>query len=127
MIHAVFYKSSDGRIRQVEVSGHAGADEAGKDIVCAAASAILYTTIGAIEEICAISDFYQIVDNADEKSVPFSEIRIPEQFLSLDDEKAAQIILKTMLIGYKQLEETVVKDFNNRFMQVKELQYNQEV
>jgi len=127
LILAVFYKSADGKIMQVEVSGHSGADEAGKDLICAAASAILYTALGALEDICSLSDFYRITEDADGESIPFSEIWIPECFHSKEDENAAQIILRTMQIGYRQLEETVKSDFDSCFIKVKELQYNQEV
>ena len=127
MILAAFFKSADGQIRRIEISGHAGADEIGKDLVCAAASAILYTALGAIEEICGLTDFYRIVEDMDSDSIPFSEIWIPNQIDSIETEKAVQIILRTMQVGYKQLEETTCTDGNNRFVEVKEFEHNQEV
>lgn len=36
--------------RTLRVSGHAGYDENGRDIVCAAVSALVYALVGALEE-----------------------------------------------------------------------------
>lgn len=36
--------------RRLRVRGHAGYDESGRDIVCAAVSALVYALVGALEE-----------------------------------------------------------------------------
>lgn len=50
MIEVAFFKQ-EGDLVGFEASGHAGYDAYGRDIVCAAVSAILQTTQGGLEEI----------------------------------------------------------------------------
>ena len=45
-------------IQSIEVTGHAGYDEYGKDIVCASVSCIITTTVNAIERLCEGSISY---------------------------------------------------------------------
>ena len=96
-----FSRSSSGEIKEVTLSGHAGFDEEGKDIVCAAASTLLYTAIGALEDLCGFTDFYRIEEAVDDESIPFSEIRIPDA--KEDKSHTAQTIVRVMEIGFKQL------------------------
>ncbi len=46
--------------KKIEISGHAGYEDLGKDIVCASVSSIVYTTINAIfnfsEDLIKVSD-----------------------------------------------------------------------
>lgn len=44
----VSVKVKDGSINSIKISGHAGYDVSGKDIVCAAVSSITITTINAL-------------------------------------------------------------------------------
>ncbi|HHW79817.1 MAG TPA: ribosomal-processing cysteine protease Prp [Acholeplasmataceae bacterium] len=48
MIEA-YYKLENGKITEIEVSGHAEYDESGKDIVCAAVSTAIIVSANAIE------------------------------------------------------------------------------
>ena len=50
MINVTFYKDSSSQFIGFEFTGHAGADEYGKDIVCAAVSVLVINTINSIEE-----------------------------------------------------------------------------
>lgn len=43
------YIIKDGKIKEIEISGHAEYDESGKDIVCAAVSTAIIVTANAIE------------------------------------------------------------------------------
>lgn len=54
MITIEIVRSPNGRIRQFSVSGHAGYDEPGKDIVCAGVSAVTVGTVNAIEALTGI-------------------------------------------------------------------------
>lgn len=61
MITVTVYKDSGGRYRGFQVSGHAGYARRGKDIVCAAVSALITGTVNAIEtltddEIIVVTD-----------------------------------------------------------------------
>ena len=41
-------KAKEGNINSIKISGHAGYDVSGKDIVCAAVSSITITTVNAL-------------------------------------------------------------------------------
>ncbi len=51
MINAVFYRNQDSEIIGFCVSGHAGFANSGKDIVCAAVSAMSSLVVNTLEEI----------------------------------------------------------------------------
>ena len=51
MIQAVFYRNSDDKLFGFELTGHAGFKRAGKDIVCAAVSALALNTVNAAEKL----------------------------------------------------------------------------
>lgn len=50
----------DGFIRELSASGHAGYAEAGKDLVCAGVSCIMYGTANALIELSPESFSYKI-------------------------------------------------------------------
>ena len=52
-------KSNNGIINKVYISGHAGYDMAGKDIVCASVSSIAITTINAIITLDSEAIYYE--------------------------------------------------------------------
>ena len=54
MIHAVFYREA-GAIVEFAVSGHAGFDDPGNDVVCAAVSALTQAALIGLEEVLEIS------------------------------------------------------------------------
>ena len=89
--------SNNRRIRRFLVRGHAGYAPHGEDIVCAAASAIIYTAAGALEILCGAQE-----EGAAEQEGYF-EISIP----LFEDNAAtykADIIMETAYIGFKQIE-----------------------
>lgn len=47
----IIFKNKDGLCIGLEASGHAGYGEIGKDIVCAAASALIQGTVLSIEQL----------------------------------------------------------------------------
>ncbi len=46
--------STHGELIGMTISGHAGADESGKDIVCAAVSSAVYMTANTITDVCRV-------------------------------------------------------------------------
>jgi uncharacterized protein YsxB (DUF464 family) len=50
MIRATIY-TKDKKVTGFEINGHACFGEYGKDIVCAAASAVVYTAMGTLDEM----------------------------------------------------------------------------
>lgn len=83
-------------IRGFTIRGHAGAARPGEyDLVCAAISAIGYTAVGALSELCGIKDYIE----ADGKL----EMMLPEN-MAPETAQTAEIILETLEIGLKQVE-----------------------
>jgi len=94
MIKVELVINSSNAVSSFTMAGHAGAAPHGEDIVCAAVSAIVYTTLGSLEDLCGIKN-YTIEDG-------FVEWHMPEG-VSEDNKRTATIILKTMIIGLKQI------------------------
>ena len=51
MIKVTFFQNADRSFAGFEVRGHAGAAEAGEDIVCAAVSALVTNAVNSIDEL----------------------------------------------------------------------------
>ncbi|MDO4712158.1 MAG: ribosomal-processing cysteine protease Prp [Peptostreptococcaceae bacterium] len=62
MITVTTTADSDGSIYKVEVAGHAEQDEYGKDIVCAAVSALTIATINGLTEVVKADVEYLVED-----------------------------------------------------------------
>lgn len=87
---------SDG-IKAVEVSGHSGYDEAGKDIVCSAVSAVVQTAYLGLNEVAGIEVMNKIEDG-------YLFMCVPDE-LNSKQKRDAFIILNTMLMGLKSIEQ----------------------
>ncbi len=115
MITVEIRKDESGLIASIIVSGHSGYKEEGADIICSAASTLVYTAIGALDDLCGLSDFYRI--SADEKS----EIFLSQEELAKGKESVSQIILQTTRIGFLQLEMSVFEDYGDQYVRVIEI------
>jgi len=124
MITVEIHKNLSGRIESLSVSDHSGYAEADSDIICAGASTLVYTAIGAIQVLCGLDDFYRIEEASEEDSIPFSEIILPVSALSEEQLRTSQIILQTVEIGFRQLEESVNTQYGNQFIQVTEITHD---
>lgn len=113
------HKKGSGDIRSLMAADHAGFGEEGEDIVCAAASTLVYTAIGSLERLCGFTGFYRIVEDHDGDSVPFSEIILPDENLTEEQHSTSQIIMKTIETGFIQLQESVDEDYDPSFIQLK--------
>lgn len=92
------------------MKGHAGAGNGGEyDMVCAAISGIAYTTLGALDELCEIHTFSE-ADGA-------MQMKLPEKLVKANADKA-QIILKTMEIGFMQIQRQYPKYISITFKEV---------
>jgi uncharacterized protein YsxB (DUF464 family) len=96
MITADFYRNNRGLIRGFKVRGHAGYDSPGKDIVCSAVSAIVYAALGGMDELAGFRNF-------EEKDGEYISCFIPDN-LTAEQVFTADVILRTMVIGLKQIE-----------------------
>lgn len=109
MIQAVIFKDSRGVIQGFKIKGHAGFKKAGKDIVCSAVSAIVYTALGGLDELAGFRNFSE----KDGLIICY----IPEN-LSAEQSEATDIILKTMVIGLRQIEADYNKYIRIRYEEV---------
>ncbi|NCA96506.1 MAG: ribosomal-processing cysteine protease Prp [Methanomicrobia archaeon] len=91
----VKYVTDKSQFKSITVTGHALANVKGKDLVCAAVSAV---TIGAINALQNPQDFTIIVDEG------HVEVQALRNILAHD-----QIVLDTMLISLKSIEESYAK------------------
>lgn len=95
MIRITVNRNSENRILGFIVEGHAGYDKSGQDIVCAAVSALSYTTVGALSNLAGGCDFLE-----EEGYMEFFRKK------KLDDAQVdkSTLILDSMFIGFKQIE-----------------------
>lgn len=92
----VSFFTRDSSIYGFSIKGHAGARTLGEyDMVCAAISGIVYTALGALDELCGINTYREADGHI--------EMMLPVIFEQNVKEKAS-VILKTMEIGLKQIE-----------------------
>ena len=121
MIMVEIHKNISGQIESLTAADHSGYAEDGNDVVCAGASTLMYTAIGALQDICGLEDFYRIVDASDKDSISFSEIKLSVSTLSEEQLRVSQIILRTVEIGFLQLEMSVKTDYGDQFIRVSEI------
>ena len=97
-------KRNNNDIICVECSNHTGFADFGKDIVCAGISSITQTAVLGIKELTNCKHNFVI----DEKS-GFLKLEIIDIDKNSADYKNAQVILNTMLLGIKNLQEQYPK------------------
>jgi uncharacterized protein YsxB (DUF464 family) len=95
MIIVEVKRDSEGFIWEFTVNGHAGSGEYGKDIVCAAASAIGYNALNALDKLVGIRN-YKEEDGHLTCTIPKNVEDIKKHDI--------QVILETIIIGFKQIE-----------------------
>ncbi len=105
MIEVVVNRNETGLVTAFTVKGHAGYDEEGRDIICAAVSAICYTAVG-----------YFDTKRFDGKAPCYKErdglmlFRTPE-LTKQEDLLQAKGVLDAMVIGLKQVEASYGKKY----------------
>lgn len=95
MIKIRFFRDREGFIRGFEIKGHSGYAKKGKDIVCAAVSALGYTALGALDELAGIKNYVE--------EDGYIECSVLED-VKEDLKPSIGIILETVFIGLKQIE-----------------------
>lgn len=90
-------KALNGSIVSIKVSGHSGYADSGYDIVCAAISCLTTTCINALESVAGVKPIVAI----DEHKADMS-ITLPDK-LTLSQASSAQIVMQTVLQGFKDL------------------------
>ncbi|MCC5911575.1 MAG: ribosomal-processing cysteine protease Prp [Clostridiaceae bacterium] len=97
MIIVSIKRNNKKEVMQFTISGHAYADEPGKDVVCAAVSVLSQTIILGLYEIIKIKAPYKIEDGYLSCEVP--------QNLSTKEKEKVNTLLETMVIGMKSVKE----------------------
>jgi len=108
MIHVNVERDANGRIASVQIDGHAGYAEAGRDIVCAAVSAISIGMVNAVEMVLGVQLPTEVKDDG------FLRCRMPTTL----DEKTAddvQLLLEAMVAALRSVEAEY-----GRYVQVKD-------
>ncbi len=96
MIKVLITRNLSGSIRSLNVEGHAGYAEEGKDIICSAISVTAYTAAGALEDLAGLGNCYRESDGHMMISLPSD--------MTAKQKSIAGIILETTAIGFKQIE-----------------------
>lgn len=91
MISIVVDRDAEGLVRACQISGHAGYDVAGYDIVCAAVSALSCTAIVGLEQVAKQKGHYSNGEG---------QCRIE---LSGPITESGQAILETMILGLSEI------------------------
>lgn len=84
-----------GTVREFEIRGHSGYATSGSDIVCAAVSALAYTAVGAIHEMCE-KPLWEVKDG-------YMKCMIPDSIVN-DSRGIVNTIMNTIMIGFRQIE-----------------------
>jgi hypothetical protein len=103
MIKATFYRDSKKNYMGFTVSGHAGYAESGKDIICAAVSALTINTVNSVEKFT--DNRYSVVQD-EAGSIKF-------KFDEKSDENG-QLLLSSLSLGLTEL----AKEYGDRHLQV---------
>ncbi len=96
MITVTIYKTDRHEYAGFDISGHAGYSDAGSDVVCAAASAIVINTINSIGQFT--DDRTSSVSDEESGAIEFRFRQIPSHDASL--------LLDSMVLGLEQIEDS---------------------
>ena len=96
MISAILYHGEKG-LTGCRMTGHSGQAEAGRDIICAAASILGCTCVNALESVCGI---IPLVTANEEGLLAF---RLPE--MTAEENAKAQILMGALKQGLSDLAE----------------------
>ena len=94
MTTVVVYKNNTG-LTGFSVSGHAGYDEEGYDIVCASASVLITTCANALETVVKVIREVNV-------SEAHIEVKLPKKMTDVEKNNA-RIVLATTLQGFKDI------------------------
>lgn len=103
MIAITIYRNSKDYITRFRVEGHSGYDVKGKDIVCAAVSALAQTSLIALIEVLNIEE--KDIDYFIDESKGLLDVNIPT-IISVEKLDKIQIVFKTFEVGIKSIVES---------------------
>lgn len=106
MIHVTININDDGLVYAFTMSGHADFDEYGKDIVCAGASAVVF---GAANAVINMTKSEPMINMNEENGLFHFEVDDP-------DVEKLQIILESMIISLKTIEDEYGEYINIKYL-----------
>ena len=95
MIRVTIYKTSRHEYTGFDISGHAEYDDPGKDVVCAAVSALVINAVNSIEHFT--DDETSCVSDEESGNIMFRFSQIPTH--------DAALLLDSMFFGLEEIEE----------------------
>lgn len=98
MVEVKFFYRNNEEISGFQIEGHAGFAKTGKDIVCSAISVLAQTAVIGLGEYLQEGSFKYSISDGYLKCILQND-------LTAEENNAAQIILKTMYLGIKSIEE----------------------
>lgn len=108
MVKILIIRDNEKNICGFEVSGHAGFDKSGADIVCSAISALTQTAVQGLKKVAGIDIQYKIVDRSG-----YLNCKLPE-ILDEKQRYMSTAILETMYIGLKDIKKSYKKHIDIR-------------
>lgn len=96
MIHITVKEQASGRIDSFEMSGHADYAEHGKDLVCAAASAVSF---GAVNAILTLTGTTPTIQQGEDGG--YLKVVLPET----EDDHDQQVIVRAMIVSMQTIEQ----------------------
>lgn len=95
MIRVLVDRNKEGQVKRVLVTGHANFHEYGKDIVCAAVSAISIGMVNAMETM------FGVKMHADDDGDGKVECRLPNQKIDPEIEEKIRLQMETLVVMLK--------------------------
>ena len=95
MINISIVEDEFGAVRGFEIKGHSGYAKSGSDIVCAAVSALAYTAVGAICDMCK-KPLWKTRDG-------YMKCIVPDDIMK-NSKGVVATILNTIIIGFRPIE-----------------------
>ncbi len=101
MINIIIKRNNQNEIVSYSVTGHAQTAPHGEDLVCAAVSVLAQTTILGL---------YQVLDQQPEFNIAEGDLRCKmKDSLTATQRREATILLETMLVGLKNIQQQYPK------------------
>ena len=105
MTTITIYKSDQGSYNGFTGKGHAGVDDSGNDIVCAAISMLVTNTINSIEEL-----LHEEVQVKDDEITGYIDCRFPNEI-----SEHAKLLIDSMILGL----ESIVSQCGKKYLRLK--------
>ena len=108
MISVTIYKTSSDQFRGFILSGHAGYDQYGQDIVCASVSALVINTVNSIEKFT--NDTFDLEHDA---KTGFMKLKFHNKEISQE----GNLLMNSLVLGLKGIQSSK-QSGNKKFLSI---------